>query len=1080
MPTSDGTTARPSPVLVTAQRSSTADVVSSPARMTTAPTPPAMYQPSDKYVSILESQARRKISAQILSDETTAKEVSDEDFDSEGSYIRRRRRRQKQEEKARAELSAIGASLNRRQNPSPSLRPNATASRKRPLDRIQDVVILSDDPAIDDNITEEETEREEDIEEVPSDSSIDELAEDNKENIAAFGVQVPRTTLKTKIRRELATAPHSTPSHRATRRTSAVPALLPSNSVRDSSMQGSSESVADLPATNEDPAVVVDSQVSLVGQRSQPAVSLRTDARVIESNLEPAGDFVPASQPIEKEEPKASQNPTNALITDSRDRAGQEQPPVTRSNMLSPAREAQRRGDSLKPAPDASLQLPRGINQTGSSNSSGGQSRDLKILEGENHVGKSMTHQSNSVIPDSKSTPSTRRPDNSSTSVRITEHTTTAENSHTRLSTGVHSTVFETAPSSIKKSPTKPVENALQSSSPVMAYVPRRQGQRAQRALESSPESTRTTPRALCRTIAAPPSTSPVTPTKDNKKVLAKDASEDELAMSTPPTSSPLSSAKSVDDLVPSAALHPGDTSKHPDEPYSTLENGHCQRTACSGHANLVRNRVLAHFNGKVSAYYPATCTQIIRGEETRYQIHFDDGSDDIVNAYGVKNLEFKPGDLVKVDAKEYRKYSYIVEAVHNQEPSSLFCEGRGVSPRESQEQQSGRSKSTDVFGNTSVTVLLKSTGSEVAMEHLKKLVVPIDRIYVTPSMWGSYKDRTFTFTNLDAPKPVKPHTPSVVASDVTTPTSRSVRTKAVGVVPSRPISSLQATRSPIFRDIVFAITNVSSEEARKITRVGIQSHGGTIIESRFDDLFHVPQPYLLKAEGLKKDVLKSEKEPEPASESHSLKLRPEATNIRFACVVADRHCRMPKYIQALALGVPCLSRRWISDSVAEQQLLPWTPYLLAAGESAYLYDAVISRSLQSFSSHDASLAMLIDGRPRLLQGQNLLLIMSKREEETMKHMPLISHALGANKVLRVNSAEEAIRVLIEARRGRTTWHWVYSHQDSERVKKLFSGKASSNSKRGRFHRELGAVPRVVGNEFIIQSLIAGRLVDGL
>lgn len=52
-----------------------------------------------------------------------------------------------------------------------------------------------------------------------------------------------------------------------------------------------------------------------------------------------------------------------------------------------------------------------------------------------------------------------------------------------------------------------------------------------------------------------------------------------------------------------------------------------------------------------------------------------------------------------------------------------------------------------------------------------------------------------------------------------------------------------------------------------------------------------------------------------------------------FAAVLSDEACRTSKYLEALALGFPCLSRDYIFDCIEAGELLKnWPDYLLAAG----------------------------------------------------------------------------------------------------------------------------------------------------
>ncbi|KAL8966723.1 MAG: hypothetical protein Q9183_003241, partial [Haloplaca sp. 2 TL-2023] len=101
----------------------------------------------------------------------------------------------------------------------------------------------------------------------------------------------------------------------------------------------------------------------------------------------------------------------------------------------------------------------------------------------------------------------------------------------------------------------------------------------------------------------------------------------------------------------------------------SELDQGNDAATTGSGppvsglaDAVLAPSRVFAHFNGIPSGYYPATCVDVIDGEEPRYKVRFDDGTVDTINAYGVRRLELRQGDNVKTDTPGTRTKIYVVE----------------------------------------------------------------------------------------------------------------------------------------------------------------------------------------------------------------------------------------------------------------------------------------------------------------------------------------------------------------------------------------------------------------------------------
>ncbi|KAL8970898.1 MAG: hypothetical protein Q9183_001305, partial [Haloplaca sp. 2 TL-2023] len=95
---------------------------------------------------------------------------------------------------------------------------------------------------------------------------------------------------------------------------------------------------------------------------------------------------------------------------------------------------------------------------------------------------------------------------------------------------------------------------------------------------------------------------------------------------------------------------------------------------------------------------------------------------------------------------------------------------------------------------------------------------------------------------------------------------------------------------------------------------------------------------------------------------------------------------------------------------------------------------------------------------------------------------PLLTHALGAANVCRAASIEAACNTVADARAKGESWDWVYSHVNEKQAEKVLFGEKSTGKKRKRARVEdegdAGGRPRIVGHEFVIQSLILGRLVE--
>ena len=475
-------------------------------------------------------------------------------------------------------------------------------------------------------------------------------------------------------------------------------------------------------------------------------------------------------------------------------------------------------------------------------------------------------------------------------------------------------------------------------------------------------------------------------------------------------------------------------------------------------------NRVFAHFNGTSSAYHPATCLEMYGGEEPRYSVRFDDGTMDTISAYGIKRLELRVGDVIKVDVPGARMKNYIVLGMQDLHRSATPPDPETPSRRGRKHSTNDAAfPETDIYGFATVLASPKQRegkGDEIA--------IPLTQIYLTQTLWTAYKNRQYTHVPGKSPFVTGLQTPSDRPSTPSTPSSRTRRTKSSGLNRSRTMASV--SREGIFENMVFAVTNIDRTEDNKRVKDTILSSGGVVLENGFEELFNIPT--------LNRTTSPVE------NTNESFQITAAAQDVGFTCLIADRHCRRAKFIQALALGIPCLATRWVYDCINKQQVLPWGPYLLPSGESSFLGGAVRSRNLHPFLADTAALSHMVNNRPRLLNGASVLLIMEKGQEGLMKQHTLIAHALGAKKVCRAVSEEEAMKVVADAQTVDEPWDWVFSYDKEKEIEKRLIGGSSSGRKRKR-GRESEASDvvrksrtRVMGNEFVIQSLILGMLVD--
>jgi Fungal Rad9-like Rad53-binding/BRCA1 C Terminus (BRCT) domain len=487
--------------------------------------------------------------------------------------------------------------------------------------------------------------------------------------------------------------------------------------------------------------------------------------------------------------------------------------------------------------------------------------------------------------------------------------------------------------------------------------------------------------------------------------------------------------------------------------PQETLATGNNDQQSQSPLAELVApNQVLAFFNGNPRGYYPARCIGSIGllSEGTfRYQIQWDDSSRDDIDEHGIRGLDLRVGDQVKVNIQGWPRVSHIIQ---------------GFKDRIGQVE----GEVTDVRGFKTLLVKAKRRKSlpvDVSTENVKE--APMSAVYLDTNMWRQMKDRAFKFdaTHEKAPFTLQIPQAAPSRSGLTTPSERpstpttpSSRTRRKSDFPAQPASAsfpfpgLPAP-SGIFSNMVFAISY--DDETRKISLAkAILGAGGTLLGEDFLEMF-APQSTLLSPSG---------QASEAAAAALTLNARFSAKS--FVSLIADRHSRKAKYMQALALGIPCLGGRWVEACIAANRVLDWGPYLLSAGESLELEGAVRSRVLPTVDANTALLKDMIAARPNLLQGEAVIVIKGKgKAEEKRRPYIFLTKAAGAGKLEACVDLKGA-KALLD-READSAFKWVFVDD-----KELGKAEAALLPKgKSRQSKEL----RVVGNEFLCQSLILGR-----
>jgi hypothetical protein len=516
----------------------------------------------------------------------------------------------------------------------------------------------------------------------------------------------------------------------------------------------------------------------------------------------------------------------------------------------------------------------------------------------------------------------------------------------------------------------------------------------------------------------------------------------------------------------------------------------------------LCPERVLAYWPGQ--GYYPATCLGYAGLHHVK--VRYDEGSMNTLDVSQVRAFDLRIGDHIKVDEIGMKKHVYVVVGFKDKIDNS----------------NDEDYPMTDRHGYQSVVLEVKQRESILPADRPREsetITVPLERIYLTTQLCNKFRDRLYKPTPSPSPAASTPRvsTPVSAGGGVVSPTlsrrgtagpsmlRESIRAGSVS-------STFQGPTSTVFLNMAFAITLQNDEdehEKQALARL-ISSNGGQVLNGfyeLFDDLDgSAGTPSRPTSAGKGKGKAKGKETPlSSTAASIGLTLREEFKGLHFAALITDTHSRRTKYIQALALNIPCLHHRWLADSITASHPLPFTKYLLPAGLSTFLSPegVVRSRNLQAYEPVDGTFEDIVSSRDLLLKAYSVLLITgkSKREIERKKPYLFLTYALGPHTVGRcadIAAAKDLIR------QG-GNWDWVYVDGGvaglSEAEYAFFGdgrGAAESGSRTGavakgkkrkkehsvepevlvRTGEIAGRKVRLVCDEFVIQSLILGSLVE--
>ncbi|KAH0841890.1 DNA repair protein RAD9 [Fonsecaea pedrosoi] len=482
-----------------------------------------------------------------------------------------------------------------------------------------------------------------------------------------------------------------------------------------------------------------------------------------------------------------------------------------------------------------------------------------------------------------------------------------------------------------------------------------------------------------------------------------------------------------------------------------------------SSERNIAPNMVFACFIGKTRAYHPAICLGRPNSDSSRFLIQWEGYEPDEVDESGVRSLDLRIGDQVKIDMRGFPKVSHIIRGFDDKIV-------QGNSP-------TNGTMVTDIRGYQTILVAPKQAKrllTEASAETVKK--VPVSAVYLDSIMWGQMKDRIYEY---------KPSVHAVLSSGISTPLDRASTPSTPSSRTRRGITGTGSFAAQIteptkglLSKMAFAISYEDSSRRGYLVDL-VQTHGGIVLRESFLDLF----------------------------EPDSMQLKDEFSGFSFAALLTDRHSRKEKYLQALALGLPCLSGRWIEVCVESDQVVDWASYLLPAGESAELEGATKSRILPFSASADGLRVIDIIGlRPKIFRESQVIVVMGKGKAE-VKRRPYLSlvRALDPAKVeLETDLTAAKMRLEATLDECETPKYIFVDDREVEAAQVAFltpsSSKRVSQPQRGRKRSkrqheyaqedddDRNATPetshpgikiKVMCNEDIVQSLILGKLRIG-
>ena len=438
----------------------------------------------------------------------------------------------------------------------------------------------------------------------------------------------------------------------------------------------------------------------------------------------------------------------------------------------------------------------------------------------------------------------------------------------------------------------------------------------------------------------------------------------------------------------------------------------------------IAPSMVFVYFNDRsATSFYPARCLSKAESLDN-FTVKWPGYDPEVVPDHKVASLDLRLGDEVKVALDGFPKGDYIIQSLHY-DPSV----------------QKQDDVLMDIYGHTHAVLKPKKIKKSVPKDVNLNRPIAINDMYIGLNTFKRMSSRPATFKTFVTAKSVSGiATPPIRAMTPTTPSSRSRHSAKLVAENMHEIDG-------IFSTMVFALSFSDKARRKKISEL-LVANGAIVLGDSFVEIL-----------------------------DKNLDVRPQFTRAGFTALITDGHSRKLKYMEALALGLPCLHDRWVETSVYKQTIIEWQDYLLPAGVSDELAGAVRSRIVALVACKDFKLTSALASRPRYFQDSSVVFVTENRETSNKSSHLFFVRIMGADNVVEVDDLAEAQEELEKGDMETSAWLMV-DNSNFEAAQAVVSGNSSKSRRRSKSKQKSAVFEnvKVVDSEFVMQSLIMGRL----